>query len=53
MPRGKINLDKIRASLNTICPSCGYSIPPNELERIDFTQVRCPKCRVEFAPKKP
>jgi ribosomal protein S27AE len=22
----KINLEKVRASLNTLCPKCGYSI---------------------------
>jgi hypothetical protein len=31
---------------------CGYSIPPNELQRTDFTHVRCPKCLKEFVPGK-
>jgi hypothetical protein len=51
-PRGKINLEKIRASLNTDYTECGYSIPPNEIMRIDFDTMKCPKCGAVFAPKK-
>jgi len=46
--RKKINLDKVKASLATPCPHCGYQIPPAELRRISSTQVRCPKCGVVF-----
>jgi predicted RNA-binding Zn-ribbon protein involved in translation (DUF1610 family) len=52
MPRGKVKLEKIRGSLETLCPSCGYSIPPNELQRIDSTRVHCPKCQKQFVPRK-
>jgi hypothetical protein len=31
----KLNLDKVKASLNTLCPKCGYSIPPEKLYRHD------------------
>jgi len=54
-PRGKINLEAIRASLNTICTECGYSIAPSEIMRIDFYRMKCPKCGAVFdpVPKKP
>ena len=51
-PRSKIDLEKILASLNTICTECRYSIPPNEIMRIDFDTIKCPKCGAVFAPKK-
>jgi len=51
-PRGKINLEKILASLNTSCSACGYSIPPDEIRRIDFDTMKCPKCGAAFIPKK-
>ena len=44
----KINLAKVLASLNTLCPRCGYSIPPNEIQRTSFTEMRCPKCQAVF-----
>ncbi len=31
----KINLEKIKASLSTLCTECGYKIPPAEERRID------------------
>ena len=46
--RRKINLEKVRASLATPCPNCNYQIPPSELLHIDFTQIRCPKCGINF-----
>jgi len=36
MPRSKINLEKIRASLATTCPHCGARIEPDELKRVDW-----------------
>jgi putative methionine-R-sulfoxide reductase with GAF domain len=42
--------EELRASLNTLCQFCGYSIPPKELQRTDFTHVICPKCGKELAP---
>jgi predicted RNA-binding Zn-ribbon protein involved in translation (DUF1610 family) len=46
--RKKINLEKALVSLFTLCTSCGYKIPPAEVRRINFTQMRCPKCGVTF-----
>jgi len=53
MQRKKIDLEKILANMNALCPSCGYSIPPAEMMRIDFHQMRCPKCGHVFDAKKP
>jgi len=51
MPRkGKINLDKIKASLSIACTKCGYGIEPAELKRIDTEHIRCPKCGAAFVP---
>jgi ribosomal protein S27AE len=44
----KINLENVMAPLNTPCPKCGYSIPPNETQRVSFTEMRCPKCNAVF-----
>jgi predicted RNA-binding Zn-ribbon protein involved in translation (DUF1610 family) len=46
--RKKIDFEKVMASLATLCPHCGYQIPPAELRRISTTQLRCPKCGVTF-----
>jgi hypothetical protein len=32
-------------TLNTLCPSCGYSIPPGERERIDSLVFRAPDAK--------
>jgi len=37
--RDKINLEKIKASLFTLCRECGYKIPPAESGRIDFDHI--------------
>jgi hypothetical protein len=42
MRRKRTDPEKLRTSLDTPCPFCGYSIPPNELQRSDFTHVLCP-----------
>jgi len=47
----KINLDKVKASLNTLCPKCGYSIPPEKLYRIDSDHIQCPECGERFIPR--
>jgi len=53
MPRKeKINLEKIKASLFTLCTECGYKIPPSEERRINSDQMRCPKCGAGFIPGK-
>jgi ribosomal protein S27AE len=46
----KINLAKVLASLNTTCEKCGYSIPPEEIRRIDSERMECPKCGERFIP---
>jgi len=51
MPRSrKINLGKVRASLNTQCPKCGHLIPPAEVKRVDLERAQCPKCGEKFQP---
>jgi hypothetical protein len=50
MPKKKINLAKVLASINTTCPKCEYSIPASELRRVDFEHVVCPKCGERFIP---
>jgi hypothetical protein len=53
MPRkDKINLEKIKASLFTLCTECCYKIPPAEERRIDGERMRCPKCGAAFIPGK-
>jgi len=44
MQKSKINLAKVLAALNTVCPSCGFSISPAEIVRVDSERMRCPKC---------
>lgn len=44
MQRNKINRTKVLAALNTACPSCGASISPAEIVRVDSERMRCPKC---------
>jgi ribosomal protein S27AE len=46
----KIALDKVLASLGTVCPKCGYSIPPKERRLVDFDHVECPECGERFVP---
>jgi ribosomal protein S27AE len=49
--KNKINLEKVIAALNTVCPACGYSITPSEVLRVDFERMRCPKCGAVFVAK--
>jgi predicted RNA-binding Zn-ribbon protein involved in translation (DUF1610 family) len=49
-PRRKINLEKIRAGLNTPCPKCGHLITPAEIKRITWDEIECPKCGEHFDP---
>ena len=49
MPRKqKINLEKVLASLNTVCPKCECSITPDKIRRIDFERMICPECGERF-----
>jgi predicted RNA-binding Zn-ribbon protein involved in translation (DUF1610 family) len=42
--RKKINLEKVQASLDTICPKCEKVITPAEMQRVDFERMKCPAC---------
>ena len=53
MPRGKIDLQKVLASLNTTCPKCCHQITPAEIKRVSRDEIECPKCGVQFDPQKP
>ena len=53
MPRRrKVEVAKVRASLSSVCPTCGYETGPAEVLRgvdlddvgADAQRVRCPKC---------
>jgi predicted RNA-binding Zn-ribbon protein involved in translation (DUF1610 family) len=46
MRRGR-RVDPKTFDLTHPCPVCGYKIPPNELLRVDGTNIRCPKCGAE------
>jgi predicted RNA-binding Zn-ribbon protein involved in translation (DUF1610 family) len=46
--KNKINLEKVMAALNTVCPNCGHVITPAEIQRIDFELMQCPKCAHVF-----
>jgi ribosomal protein S27AE len=49
MRKNKIHRAAVMASLNTACPSCGYSIPPGEILRVSTEEMKCPKCGSVFA----
>jgi hypothetical protein len=46
----KINLEKVRASLDALCPKCGKLIPPAEMRRIDFERMERLACGERFVP---
>ena len=48
--KAKINREKVIAALNTVCPNCGYSIPPEKIRRTDSYRVECPSCGERFVP---
>ena len=48
MQRNKINRAKVLAALTTVCPSCGFSISPAEVVRVDMQRMVCPKCGLLF-----
>jgi rRNA maturation protein Nop10 len=53
MPRGKIDLQKVLARLNTTCPKCGKVISPSEVRRINFEEMIFPECGERFKPARP
>jgi predicted RNA-binding Zn-ribbon protein involved in translation (DUF1610 family) len=50
--RKKINLEKVLASLDTLCPKCGKVITPAEMQRIDFERMKCPACGELFTRRR-
>jgi predicted RNA-binding Zn-ribbon protein involved in translation (DUF1610 family) len=53
MPRSrKINLEKVRASLDKTCPKCGFTITPDLVKRVDSERMECLECGERFKPKK-
>jgi predicted RNA-binding Zn-ribbon protein involved in translation (DUF1610 family) len=51
MPRSrKIDLKKVQASLDVVCPKCGGLIPRADVRRIDFERIECPVCGEQFVP---
>jgi predicted RNA-binding Zn-ribbon protein involved in translation (DUF1610 family) len=46
----KINLAKVMASLNTVCPKCGCSIPTEKRVRVDWERLQCPECGERLVP---
>ena len=36
-----ISLEKVKASLDTICPKCGRRIEPNEMQRVSSEKMKC------------
>jgi hypothetical protein len=52
MPRGKIDLQKVLASLNKPCPGCGHQITPPEIDRVTWDEIKCPKCGLIFDPQR-
>ena len=50
--RRKLDLEKIRASLDTVCPHCNASIPPEDQNRADSERMKCPHCGEVFIPAK-
>jgi hypothetical protein len=46
----KVNLAKVQASLDVVCPKCAGLITPAQIRRIDFDRIECPVCGERFAP---
>jgi predicted RNA-binding Zn-ribbon protein involved in translation (DUF1610 family) len=44
----KVNLEKVQASLDAVCPKCGKAISPAEVRRVDFEHIECPACAERF-----
>jgi hypothetical protein len=48
----EIDLQKVAASLNTVCPQCMAVIEPSQIMRINFDEIKCPWCDAMFQPQK-
>jgi hypothetical protein len=44
----KINLEKVLAPMNTLCPKCGRVIQPAEIRRVSFDEIECPERGARF-----
>ena len=53
MPRGKIHLQEILASLTVTCPRCGRVIQPAQIRRVNSEEMLCPQCGERFNASKP
>jgi rubredoxin len=52
MPRKKIDLKKVLACPDAVCPKCQHVITPAEIRRLDFDRMECPACGEVFVPTK-
>jgi hypothetical protein len=50
MPRSKINLEKINAALNIVCPHCQATLSPADWQRVDGERAMCRFCDGLFVP---
>ena len=50
--KNKIHRVDVMAAQNAACPSCGYSIPPAEIQRVSTEEMKCPKCGSVFVAGK-
>jgi predicted RNA-binding Zn-ribbon protein involved in translation (DUF1610 family) len=48
----RINLEKVKAALDTVCPKCGCTITPAKIRRVDFERIECPECGERFVPER-
>jgi hypothetical protein len=48
VPRDKIDMSKVLAALNYVCPLCQQTIKPSERQRVDFDRMKCLKCQGVF-----
>jgi len=48
--RRNSDLEKIRASTNSVCPHCGTCIEPKDYKRVDWEHLECPTCGKTFRP---
>jgi hypothetical protein len=46
----RIDLEKEMASLDTVCPKCRYSIPPERVRRLDSDRMEYPECGERLVP---
>ncbi len=51
MPRSrKIDMAKVLACMDTVCPKCGKEIMPADVQRTEFERMKCPACGEVFVP---